>query len=550
MLWFSSDAQLDQRNATTRAKFLATIALTFLCSLPGLAASPPVSPNILLFIGDDWGRNASCYRDPARPGVNDVLRTPNIDRLAGEGILFTNAFYNIASCVESRGSIATGCYFWRLGKTAFHRPDPGWKDKDDPGRALPGFGTLLRKRNYLVASWGKTLNANWLSADQIPWEKTKHRYSLWVPTQPDRAAAEKEIEKIFRSGVDQMLAKRKKDQPFCYVVGPIGAHRPFSKGTGKSLWGIDPDNLKGKMPAFLPDVAESREDMADALGEICATDLYIGWIIDELRKTGELDNTLVVLTGDNGMGMPRAKAHVYDMGVRAPLIVRWPNGIPKPGRAVDDFVNIVDLAPTFLEVAGAELPQMDGHSLLPLLKSDKDGVVDPKRDFVVVGRERHEPNARPGGLPYPVRAIRTADFLYIRNFKPDRWPSGDPSTKNFPTDPSERGSGTIEWIITHRDHPLFALNYGKRPAEELYDLRKDPDEVKNIADDPADSDTKKTLSERLLRIMRQTKDPRLTDAFDRPPYYRGPVNVEKDGNNEMSIDRSDPNCIAHVNGGR
>jgi arylsulfatase A-like enzyme len=405
-----------------------------------------------------------------------------------------------------------------------------------------------------VASWGKTLNSNWLSADEIPWEKTKHRYSLWVPTQPDRVAAEKEIEKIFRNGVDEMLAKRKKGQPFCYVVGPIGAHRPFSKGTGKSLWGIDPDNLKGKMPAFLPDVAEAREDMADALGEICATDLYIGWILDELRKSGELDNTLVVLTGDNGMGMPRAKAHVYDMGVRAPLIVRWPNGISKPGRTVSDFVNIVDLAPTFLELAGAEMAKMDGRSLLPLLKSESDGVVDPKRDFVVVGRERHEPNARPGGLPYPVRAIRTADFLYVRNFKPDRWPSGDPSTKNFPTDPSERGSGTIEWIISHRDETepvgqhLFALNYGKRPAEELYNLRNDPDEVKNVADDPAFSEAKKSLSERLLRIMRLTKDPRLTDAFDRPPYYRGKAGESADAEPEKISDKADndPDCVEHV----
>ena len=284
----------------------------------------PEKPNIVLFIADDWGRNASCYRDPSRPTVNDVIKTPNIDAVAREGVLFKSAFYNIASCVESRASTATGCYFWRLGKEAFHRPDPGWTNKNDPGRDLPGFGNLLQGQSYFLATWGKTLNHHWFPGTVIPAEDEKHRYSRWVPTQPDRAAAQKQIEMIIRHSVSDMLAKRKNGQPFCHLIGPIGAHRPFSKGTGKSLWGISSDDLKGKMPASLPDVSAAREDMADTLGEVMATDLYVGWVVDELRKAGQLDNTLLVLTGDNGIGMPRAKANVYDLGVRAPLVVRWP----------------------------------------------------------------------------------------------------------------------------------------------------------------------------------------------------------------------------------
>ncbi len=516
-----------------------------------MGAAATDKPNILLFIADDWGRNASCYRDPNRPTVNDVIETPNIDKIAHDGVLFQNAFYDIASCVESRASIATGCYFWRLGREAFHRADPGWTEKNDPGRALPGFGNLLQRQNYFLATWGKTLNRHWFPGEVLPAEEHKHRYGQWVPTQPDRAAAQKEIEAIVRDSVREMIPKRKGDRPFCHLIGPIGAHRPFTKGTGRSLWGIDADKLKRKMPASLPDVPEAREDMADTLGEVLATDLYVGWVVDELRKADQLNNTLLVLIGDNGIGMPRAKANVYDLGVRAPLIVHWPNGIAKPGRVVDDFVNLVDLAPTFLEAAGLTASkEMDGRSLMPLLRSEKSGVVDPTRDCVVVGRERHDPNARPDRLPYPVRAIRTADFLYVRNFKPERWPCGDPSAKHFPTDPSERGSGTIEWIISNRQDPLFALNYGKRPGEELYDLRKDPDEVKNVADDSAYADTKKNLSERLLRIMRHTKDPRLTDAFDRPPYYRGKVGESGDTETEKISNKmdGDPDCIEHVNG--
>jgi N-sulfoglucosamine sulfohydrolase len=528
------------------------LSLVFLFTLVlSAAGASAAKPNILFFIGDDWGRNASCYRDPARPGINDVITTPNIDRLAGEGVLFRNAFMNVASCTPSRASIVTGCYFWRLGQNAFHRPDPGWEETTDPGWALPGLGSLLQLQNYFLGSSGKTLNRHWFRATRAPFDIYKPRYSEWVPTQPNRATAEKELEAIFRGSVTSMLAKRKKGQPFCHIIGPISAHRPFSKGSGKRLWGINPDDLKRKLPAFLPDVPEAREDMADTLGEVLATDLYIGWIVDELRKAGELDNTLLVLTGDNGINMPHGKAQVYDLGVRAPLIIRWPGGIAKSGRVVDDFVSLVDLAPTFLEVAGAIPPTgMDGRSLLPLLKSDKSGQIDPTRDFVVTGRERHEPDARADRAPYPVRAIRTADFLYVRNFKPERWPCGDPADPGFPSDPKPRGSGTIEWIVSHKDDPqgsaFFAIHYGRRPAEELYDLRKDPDQVKNVALDPAYARAKNSLSERLMKVLRDTGDPRLTDAFDRPPYYLGPAPAKTPKNKATNIE--DPDCIEHVNG--
>lgn len=311
------------------------------------------------------------------------------------------------------------------------------------------------------------------------------------------------------------------------------------QGSGATLWGIDPDDLAGRLPAFLPDVPVVRRDFADYLGEVQALDAYVGYLLGELERIGELDNTLVVLTGDNGIpGIPRGKGNLYDLGVAAPLIVRWADGQSRPGRIVDDFVNLMDLAPTFLEAAGIRAPAtMDGRSLLPQLRADRSGVVDPSRDFVVTGRERHVTGARPGGLPYPSRAIRTRDYLYIRNFEPDRWPMGDPPAGDPPDgEPSYEAlredthaafadldaGPTKAWLVTHRHdpsvRPLFALTMGKRPAEELYDLRKDLDQMVNLADDPAYAEAKAELSRRLMEVLRRADDPRLVDAFDRPPY--------------------------------
>ena len=513
------------------------LSLTSLCLLGGsLAAVEEKSatrPNILFFIGDDWGRNASCYRDPDRPSVNDVIETPNMDRVAREGVLFSNAFMGVSSCAPSRASMATGCYFWRCGKYAFLQPDPGWAANHipDPGDALPRFGPLLQQTGYAASVAGKTLRLSVSPMKPLELGCDTLRFGLYAQKNHlTRDETAKDFEQAVREVMQKVLAGRKPGQPFVHAFGPIGTHRPFFKGSGRNLWGIDPDALKGKLPAFIPDVPEAREDYADTLGEVLVLDLEVGWILDELEKAGEADNTMIVLTGDNGVNMPRGKTHCYDLAVRAPLMVRWPAGIAKPGRVVDDFVGQIDLAPTWLEAAGITPPAaMDGRSLLPLLQSAKSGVIDPARDHVVVGRERHEADTRPDYMPYPMRAIRTVDFLYIRNFKPDRWPSGDPYDDIGPKgDPHSQGGGTVAWLVEHRDDPpvkpLYDLIYGKRPPEELYDLKNDPDQVRNVADVAAYSDAKSDLSERLMKVLRDTRDPRLDDAFDRPPYV-DPANV-------------------------
>jgi uncharacterized sulfatase len=296
------------------------------------------------------------------------------------------------------------------------------------------------------------------------------------------------------------------------------------------------------MPAFLPDVHEVREDFNDYLGECQAFDAGLGVILERLEAAGELDNTIVVVSGDHGIpGFPRAKCNLYNIGTEVALAARWPGKIA-PGRVIDDFVNLMDLGPTFLDVADVKTPEsMTASSLLPLLESDVSGQVEPDRTFVVTGRERHVASAREGQLPYPQRAIRTQDYLYIHNFEPDRWPAGDPGGLDdlAATPPSEEELlGTYEtafsdldksptkvWMIYNRAEeevePLFWLGFGKRPQEELYDLRSDPDYMTNLAEDESHAQIRSDLYAQLMSVLREQDDPRVTESpprFEQAPF--------------------------------
>ena len=292
----------------------------------------------------------------------------------------------------------------------------------------------------------------------------------------------------------------------------------------------------------MPDVETVREDVTDYLGEAQAFDAAVGVLLEELEKTGELENTLILMSGDHGIpGFPHGKCNLYDLGVEVALAVRWGKKIPA-GRVVEDFVSLPDLCPTILEAAGETPPAaMTARSLLGVLTSSKNGTVDPTRDAVVVGRERHVAAARAGNLPYPSRAIRTADFLYIRNFHPQRWPMGEAPGFGKPPGPlppfqaiendtfalfADMDSGpTKSWLIQHRDDagmkPFMDYAFGLRPAEELYDLKADPGELHNVADDAVYQQAKSGLSERLMAVLKETGDPRVRGdggTFDRPPY--------------------------------
>lgn len=526
------------------------LILSALLIVPCVCTQAASKPNILFFFVDDWGRYASIYADPQQPSLNDIVNTPNFDRIGREGVVFENAFVPVSSCGPCRASLATGRYFWNCGSGAFLNGGASdWRGHENPLPAMTKFPDLLRESGYLARKQVKTIS--FVDSKPTPVEKGMprveyQRYGLYVSAAKDDADRKKRIEETLNHPRYEMRrvvkAAQSVEQPFFFIYGTINVHRPYKADSGQKLWGIDPESLRGRLPTFLPDVEDAQRDFADYLGEVQAADAMLGVMLDELEKAGQLDNTLVIISGDNGLpGIPRGKTNCYDLSVRAPMMVRWPGKV-QTGRRVEDFVSVMDVGPTLLEVAGLPVPaDMNGRSFLAQLTSAKSGWIDEKRDWVVVGRELHFHTARDGNLPFPMRAIRTKDHLYIHNFKPDRWPNGAPYNLNEKStaDDYEKleeapyrdldASLTKSWLINNRSatdgKDAIELTLGKRPPEELYAIQDDPDSLHNLAGDSNAENTLKELRIRLDALMQETNDPRLTDAFDKPPYVVDPATL-------------------------
>jgi uncharacterized sulfatase len=350
--------------------------------------------------------------------------------------------------------------------------------------------------------------------------------------------------KDYAANFTDFLDQRPKGKPFCFWYGAHEPHRAFAKGIGAQN-GLDP--AKVKVPPFLPDTPEIRDDLLDYFFEIQWFDQHLGRMLDELDNRGELDNTLIIVTSDNGMAFPYAKANVTEYGIHMPLAVAWPAKAPG-GRTVDDLVSLIDLTATIYDATGVAPPSdpgIAGRSLMSILTSNKQGLVDPSRDAVFSGRERHS-SVRYNSLGFPQRCIRTPRFLFIRNFRPERWPAGAPQkygAGGYPKDaevvaktlgPMHEGyhdidaCPTLSFLIEKREDlkigALLQLAVAHRPAEQLFDIREDPGCTKNLANDPALADVKKRLSNRLMARLRETNDPRVVgpnkgDIFETYPRY-------------------------------
>ena len=443
-------------------------------------------PNILFCIADDWGYpHAGAYGDK-------VARTPTFDRVAREGILFTHAFSAAPSCTPSRAAILTGRYPHQL----------------EEGSVLWGFlpkkfavyPDLLEKAGYKIGAMRKGWGPGNFQAGGF----TRNPAG---PNFPNFGA---------------FLKNAPTNTPFCFWFGSSDPHRPYEKGSGAAA-GYKAENVS--VPPYWPDNDTTRKDLLDYYTEVERFDREVGEAIALLEKTGQLANTIVIVTGDNGAPFPRCKANVYDGGSRQPLAIRWGAKI-KPGQKTDALVNLASVAPTILQAADVTPPEALAHkSWLGFLT----GAQKFESDAVFLERERHA-NVRPNKMGYPIRAIRTHDFLYIRNFRADRWPAGDPQPYSDPPRPfGDCDDGpTKTFMLEHRDEreiaPLFELAFGKRPAEELYDLRKDPHQMTNVAAQANFNTAKADLRRRLDEWMRATADPRATrddDRFDEYPYFGG-----------------------------
>ncbi|WP_338870591.1 sulfatase [Spirosoma sp. SC4-14] len=442
-------------------------------------------PNILFVLADDWSYPyAGIYGDT-------TIKTPNFDRLAEHGTVFSNAYCSSPSCTPSRAAILTGRYPHNLGEGV-----------NLCGRLMhdiPTYVQILEKEGYSVAFDRK----GWAPGDFLKMGYTKN-------------PAGDSAKLGFKPFLDQLPAGK----PFFFWFGTNDPHRPFDLNAGKQT-GIDPQKIR--LPAFLPDVPEVRGDVADYLSEVERFDREIGDLLKTLEDAGQLDNTIIVVTSDNGMPFPHAKANLYDYGTRVPMIISRFSGNESQPKRNDSFVNLLDLMPTFLDWAGVkQRPETDGISLVPVLTGEK----AVHRSEVFLERERHclcraEFDY---GAGYPMRAIRTSDYLYIRNFRPDRMPAGDETIPGTPSVYGDVDGGPTKiYMMDHRNDvaikPLFALGFDKRPAEELYILKDDPYNLHNQVSNPQYAQIRKDLQSRLNTWMKDENDPRLNGGGDQIDTY-------------------------------
>ena len=464
-------------------KVLAAVIAMLLWAGPHQLQPASTPPNILLVIADDWSAP-----DAGILG-NRSVRTPAFDRIAHEGVTFTHAFAAAPSCTPSRGALLTGQ--WP------HRLEAGGNLWSALPAKFPVYPDLLERAGYAVGFTGKG----------------------WGPGNVEAGGRARNPAGPSFQSFGAFLSKLPADRPFAFWIGPTDPHRPYEAGLAQQA------GLKrggAQVPPTLPDVTVVRDDLLDYYFEIERFDRTLGGALAELEQVRRLDNTIVIVTADNGRPFPRDKASVYDGGSRVPLAIRWP-GHARPGHVADSFVSLIDLAPTILAAARVQASAgMTGRSLVPIIEGQpQDG-----RDRVFVERERHA-HVRAGNLSYPVRGVRTKEYFYIRNFSPDRWPAGDPVMVSSvgPFGDVDHGPAK-DFILAYRDDPaiapFYARAFAKRPAEELYALTVDPHQLVNVIDASAHASARASLRAMLTAWMRDTGDPRATsgaDPWSTYPYF-------------------------------
>jgi uncharacterized sulfatase len=489
---------LYHRKALRLATSVALLALA--ASGCGDQPVPVRRPNILVAISDDQSfPHTSIY------GAS-FIRTPAFDRIAREGVLFRNAFAASPGCSPSRAALLTGRHTWQLEQAGTHA-------SSFPSNYVT-YPDLLEKSGYFVGFTGKGWGpGNW--EDSRPRNPAGPQFSD-RETKPPYSGISKTN---YAANFEEFLKQRPANQPFSFWYGAHEPHRQYEKGAGLKA-GKRLEDVT--VPPFLPDTEEIRSDLLDYAVEIEWFDTHLGRMIEALEKAGQLENTLIIVTADNGMPFPRAKANAYEYGIHMPLAIRW--GARVPGsRIVDDLVGWVDLTATILQAAGVEhsgeFPPA-GRGFLDTLESQQQGIVDASRTQVFSARERHS-SSRYENWTYPQRALRTPQYLYIRNFKPDRWPAGDP--QKFEEDgtlgPLHGGYHDIDaapsltFLVGNRDDPrisrFFHLAVDKRPAEELFDIQQDPGCLNNLAGQTEHEEARARLSTQLEKYLTETRDPRM-----------------------------------------
>ena len=455
-------------------------------------------PNILFAIADD-ASHFSAYG-------HTFVDTPGFDRVCRDGIRFTNAFTTNPKCAPSRASILTGRHTWQNRESCLH-----WNYWPDD---LPVFPDMIEEGGYHIGYTGKP----WAPGQ---WNRCGRTRNPAGPAYNEHTLAPPEGSCIakndYAANFEAFLGAKPAGAPFSFWYGGHEPHRHYTFGEGEAH-GKRRETVTA-VPPYWPDEEATRTDMLDYAYETEWFDSHLVKMLDILESRGELDDTLVIVTSDNGCPFPRVKGQMYDDDFRLPFAAMW-NGRIEPGRVVDDLVSFIDIAPTFLQAAGLPVQAyMAGRSLFDIFDSAGSGIVTGNRTRAYMGRERHD-MGREGDLGYPVRCVRTPQYLYVRNFAPDRWPAGNPETGYTNCDSSPVKTRILELYRQGRKYH-WQLAFGKRPADELYDVTCDPFCLTNLAYLPEFAGTRDELRRELEQVLTETGDPRIGgegDVFETYEY--------------------------------
>jgi len=434
-------------NKHNRRDFLRTAGImTAAMAVPALAAKKDKKPNILMILADDqnW-LDCGCY------GNRDV-KTPNIDRLASEGMKFNLCFTATAMCAPTRQQLYTGIFPVRNGAYPNH------------SKVKPGTKSMvhhLRDLGCRVALCGKT---HFGPRESFPFDFVQ------------KNALEKYITKD-------------KDQPYCLAYTSHSPHCPWSAGDASKY---DPDKIT--IPKFMIDTPETRKALCRYYAEVTSFDQEVGFCMEAVEK-GDKNNTIFIYTSEQGMQLPFAKWTCYDMGLHTGLVIRWPEKV-RAGSTTDAMVQYVDMVPTLIDAAGGEKrDDLDGSSFLQVLLGKKD-------EFNEYVYGVHTNKGIIVGTPYPVRSIRTKKYKYIMNLNHE----GEYRNVMIAQDKEKFVHSWFEKAKTDAAAKKRVDQYLKRPAEELYDVEKDPFELENLSADPKNRKVMDQLKEKLQAWMKQQGD--------------------------------------------
>ena len=513
----------------------ALMVVTAVLVLTACSQQKAKQPNILFAISDDQS-----FAHTSFAGCK-FISTPAFDRVAREGIYFSNCMAGSPGCAPSRSTIVTGRFHWQNEQSGQHASS--WMKKYVP------FIDLLDASGYVTGRTGKGVSPFYYARNEKDslWRETnaggiEHSNIQYREGEPgdERTAGGIRATNYFEN-FKYFMENVRGDKPFFFWYGASEPHRAFEQDS----WKRNGKNLEDvKVPGFFPDHEIVRGDILDYAVEIEWFDLHLERMLNYLEEIGELENTIVMVTSDNGMAFPRAKANGYDYGIHVPFAVRFPKAFPG-GRKIDQPVSFADIAPTILEITGTGREGMlpiSGESFLDVLRSKKEGVVNPDKKYVFSGRERHS-SSRYLNWGYPQRMIRSKDFLLIWNMKPERWPAGAPQRIVAGTTDElwpmygidEEGVHHSAWAFTdidgaptksfivenHEDEnirPFFDWSVAKRPEFEFFHLKDDPYCLVNLAGDPAYSEMEEEMKSALINTLKETKDPRVVgpdkEVFD------------------------------------